>query len=162
MYYRTIVNGEQIFAKNEYYSEWIDFIKANGIDVDSEGCYDGEIDDVQGMFEVIDKITRKIIEDRHKKVMKGENDRKGRPLKELTDLSGSIWFNKETPILMFNRQTIEMSYCFLPYRVYLAVKSKIEKVNEVYGENEKDGVKWALSTYKIKDGEKIRVNAIKS
>ena len=46
MAYRTRVNGVQIFGNNEYYEEWAEFLKSKGIEIDEDGCYDGEIDDV--------------------------------------------------------------------------------------------------------------------
>ena len=156
MSYRTKVNGVQIFGNNEYYKEWTDFLKSKGIEIDEDGCYDGEIDDIMGMFEVIDKITKMIIEKRHKDVEKGLKDFNNEPLREMTDLSKSLWLDNKIPILMFNREMIENAYCFLPYQVYLAVQDKIEKTDECYI---KDGVDWAFCTYKLKEGEKIKVQA---
>ncbi len=156
MSYRTNIDNTQIFGNNEYYQEWMDFIKSKGIEVDEDGHYDGEIDDVQGIFVVIDKITRRLINERHEEVLNGKKNFKGEPVKELTDLSGSLYLDDETPILMFNRMMIEEAYCFLPYQVYLAVEDKIERVKGAY---EKDGVDWSFVTYKLKDGEKIRVHA---
>ncbi len=156
MSYRTEIDNTQIFGNNEYYEEWIDFIKSKGIEVDEDGSYDGEIDDIQGMFEVIDKIARRLIKERHEEVLNGKKNFKGEPVKELTDLSGSIYLDDETPILMFNQMMIEEAYCFLPYQVYLAVKDKIEPTKDVY---KKDGLEWFFCSYKIKDREKIRVHA---
>lgn len=156
MSYRTNINREQVFGNNEYYPEWIEFIKSKGIEVNEDGCYEGKIDDVMGMFEVIDKITKKLIDERHKKVLNGEKDFHGRPLKEMTDLSDSVYLDNETPILMFNEQKIKNAYCFLPYQVYLAVEDKIERV---YGKYEKAGVDWSFCNYKLKDGETITVSA---
>ena len=138
MSYRTKVNGVQIFGNNEYYKEWTDFLKSKGIEIDEDGCYDGEIDDIMGMFEVIDKITKMIIEKRHKEVEKGLKDFKNEPLREMTDLSKSMWLDNKTPILMFNREMIENAYCFLPYQVYLAVQDKIEKTDECFRKAEKE------------------------
>ena len=156
MSYRTNVNGIQIFGNNEWYQEWADFLTSKGIEIDEDGCYDGEIDDVMGMFEVIDKITKSIIKERHEEVEKGMIDLDEKPLREMTDLSESMWLNDKTPILMFDKQVVETAYCFLPYQVFLAILDKIERTNERYV---KDGVDWAFCTYKLKDGEKIRVHA---
>ena len=60
MSYRTSINGTQIFGNNEWYVEWANFIESKRIKIDEDGCYDGEIDDVMGMFDVIDKITKMI------------------------------------------------------------------------------------------------------
>lgn len=50
---------------------------------------------------------------------------------------------------------IESAYCFLPYQVYTAVKDKLEPAER----HEKDGVDWAFCSYKIKEGETIKVYA---
>ena len=57
MSYCTYINGTQIFGNNEYYPEWIEFIRKQGIEVDEEGGYDGT--DNQ---KAIDEITAKINE----------------------------------------------------------------------------------------------------
>ena len=156
MSYRTRINEVQIFGNNDYFNELADFLKSKGIDIDEDGCYDGEIDDVMGMFETIDKITKRLIKEQHEKVEKRVTDLRGNPTKELADLSNSMWLSDNTPVLMFNQQIIENAYCFLPYQVYKAVEDIIEQVPSRY---EKDDVDWAFCTYKIKDGEKIHVYA---
>lgn len=57
MSYRTYVNGVQVFGNNEYYDEWIDFIKSCGIQVDEDGAYEGDITDFMGALVVVEKIT---------------------------------------------------------------------------------------------------------
>lgn len=156
MAYRTYVNGTQIFGNNEYYKDWIDFLKSKGIDIDEEGIYEGEIDDVMGIFSVIDKITRELINKRHEEVKKGQVNFDGKPLREMTDLSDSMWLRDDTPILMFNEQMVEHAYCFLPYQVYMAIQDKIERTDYIL---DKNGIDWSFCTYKIKDGEKIKVSA---
>lgn len=90
MAYRTRVDGYQIFGNNDYFEEWAEFIRSNGIEISEEGIYEGEITDVQGMFDVIDKITKKLIAEKHEMVLKGIKDWNGKPIKELTDLSDSM------------------------------------------------------------------------
>lgn len=156
MSYRTSVNDTQIFGNNEYYPEWENFIKSRGIEIDEDGCYDGEIDDVMGMFDVIDKITKRLINDRHKKVVAGELSWDGKPLKELTDLSGSMWLKDDKiSILTFNIQMIENAYCFLPYQVFKAV----EDVIEVCKHDDPQAVALGCCYYKLKDNKKIHVHA---
>ena len=157
MSYRTSINGTQIFGNNEYYQEWIDFIRSEGIEVDEEGLYDGYIENLQGMFDVIDTITRGLINDRHNQVVSGELTRKGEPYKELTDLSESMWLDDKTPLLMYNMQMIENAYCFLPYQVFKAVEELIEKSDTPYIGH--DGKEWFLCSYKLKDGKQIHVHA---
>ena len=123
MSYRTNVNDTQIFGNNEWYQEWIDFLKSEGIKVDREGLYDGYIVDLKGMFDTIDVITKRLIAERHKKVVAGEEDWEGKPLKELTDLSGSMWLDGETSILMFNVQ-MKMPIAF--YHINFSKRLKIK------------------------------------
>ena len=156
MSYRTTVNNTQIFGNNESYKEWLDFIKTQGIKVDEEGLYEGEIKDVMGMFDTVDKITRKMIDEAHARVMNGETDWMGRPYTELADLSNSIYLDKSTPILVFDEMMINNAYIFMPYTLYKAVEDCIELTREMFV---KDGVKWFFCSYKIKEGETIRVNA---
>ena len=155
MSYRTYVNGTQIFGNNDGYDEWFDFLKSKGVEIDEDGLYDDYIDDLQGMFEIIDKITKQLIDERHEQVVKGETNWNGEPYKELTDLSESIYLDDKTPILMYNIQMINHAYCFLPYQVFLAVEDIIEKADKPHiGEKE-----WYFCSYKLKDGEKIHVSA---
>ena len=156
MAYRTYVNGTQIFGNNECYKEWVDFLRSKGIEMDEDGRYEGEIDDVMGMFETVDKITRGIIAARHKRVLKGETDFYGNPIHEMTDLSNSRDLDDDIPVLYFNFETMEHAYCFLPYQVYKAVEDVIERIKGCY---ENDGVRWLFCTYRLKDGEKIKVSA---
>ncbi len=157
MSYRTRINDTQIFGNNEFYQEWADFLSSKGIEVNEEGLYDGYIDDLQGMFDVIDRITRKLINDRHEEVLKGEKDWQGNPYRELTDLSKSMWLTNNTPLLMYNMQMIEHAYCFLPYQVFKAVEDIIEKSDKPYVSE--DGKEWYFCSYKLKAGKKIHVYA---
>lgn len=157
MSYRTYINGTQIFGNNESYPEWIDFIESKGIEIDEDGIYDGYITDLQGMFNAIDRITQKLINDRHEEVLKGKKDWEGKPYRELTDLSKSMWLADNTPLLMYNMQMINHAYCFLPYQVYKAVEDIIERSDIPY--ISEDGREWYCCTYKLKPGMKIHVEA---
>lgn len=158
MSYRTVVENVQIFGNNEYYSEWIKFVKSNGITVDEDDCYEGDITDVEGLFKTIDKITRNIIAEQHKKVVRNEKTftcKGEQPCREMTDFSDSMWLSDNTPLLMFNKMIVEQSYAFFPYVVFQAVKGKIVPC-EPY---EDDTVEWYCCSFKIKDGEKIHIRA---
>jgi hypothetical protein len=156
MSYRTNVNGTQIFGNNEWYQEWADFLKSEGIKVDEEdGLYDGYIDNLKGMFDVIDKITKKLINDRHEKVVASERDWGDKPYKELTDLSGSMWLDGETSVLMFDIQMIKNAYCFLPYQLFMAVEDIIEECKH----DDPGAVVLGYRCYRLKDGERIHVHA---
>lgn len=155
MSYRTRINGVQIFGNNDYYQEWIDFIRSEGIKDDEDGLYDGYIENLQGMFNVIDTITRGLINDRHNQVVAGELTWDGTPYRELTDLSESMWLNDKTPLLMYNIQMIENAYCFLPYQLFKAVEDIIEQCEH----DEPGAVKLGHRYYRLKDGTKIHVYA---
>lgn len=155
MSYRTSINGVQIFGNNEYYQEWIDFIRSEGIKDDEDGLYDGYIENLQGMFNAIDIITRGLINDRHNQVVAGELTWEGKPYRELTDLSESMWLNDETPLLMYNIQMIENAYCFLPYQLFKAVEDIIEQCKH----DEPRAVRLGYRYYRLKDGIKIHVYA---
>lgn len=154
MSYRTSVNGVQIFGNNEYYQEWADFLQSEGIEIDEDGLYEGYITNLQGMFNVVDKITRRLIDERHQEIVNGET-RFGEPLRELTDLSRSAWLNEKTPLLMWNMEMIRYAYCFLPYQVFKAVEDIIEPSDRPYADD-KD---WFCCSYKLKEGKQILVNA---
>ena len=156
MSYRTYIEGKQVFGNNVCYREWDEFIKSCGIQMDEDGGYEGDITDVKGMFNTIDLITRRLIKERHRLVERGRLALNGKPYKELTDLSDSMYLDGENPVLMFAMNMVENAYCFLPYQVYMAVKDKIEPAEERYVI---DGVDWSYCSYKIKDGESIHVDA---
>ena len=60
MSYRTTINGSQLFGNNEFCGEWIDFIKSQGIKIDDDGNYKGEIADFMAALTVIEKITMRL------------------------------------------------------------------------------------------------------
>lgn len=146
MSYRTYIEKTQVFGNNEYYKEWADFIESQGIEIGEDGDYDGEITDIQGMFDVIDKITKRLIKERHERVEKGETWF-GKPCKELADLTDLIDENEN--ILLSNMYMIENAYCFLPYQVYKVVEEKLEEFRPYIGK----------MTLKLKPNEKIHVCA---
>lgn len=157
MSYRTYINGTQIFGNNESYPEWLEFIKSKGIEINEDGVYDGYIDDLQGMFNVIDIITQSLINKRHEEVLKGEKDWDGRPYRELTDLSKSMWLAGNVPLLKYNMEMIYRAYCFLPYQAFKAVEDIIERSDKPYVSE--DGKEWSFCTFKLKIGKKIHVEA---
>ena len=144
MSYRTYIEKTQVFGNNEYYKEWEDFIESQGIEIGVDGDYDGEITDIQGMFDVIEKITKRLIKERHEQVEKGETWF-GKPYKELADLTDLI--DVDENILLSNIYMIEHAYCFLPYQVYKAVEEKLEEFRPYVGK------------ITLKPNEKIQVSA---
>lgn len=58
MSYRTIINEkQQLFGNNDSYKKWIVFIKSQGIAVDEDECYEGEITDIMGAITVLEEIV---------------------------------------------------------------------------------------------------------
>ena len=77
MSYRTSVNNFQIFGNNEYYPEWIEFIKSQGIKVNEDGDYDGEIKDVMKAIETIENIVLRLEKELREEVIDKHDDRYG-------------------------------------------------------------------------------------
>ena len=157
MSYRTCIDEEQIFGNNEYYEEWIEFIKNQGITVGEDGEYEGETVDVEGLFKTIDKIARRLMKERHERVVKGEKGFKGEPIHELADLSNSMFLSDRDPILLFNLEMVKNAYIFLPYTVYNILRDKLEKDYEHPYKDDK--LDWWYCSYRLKDGEKIKLRA---
>lgn len=97
MSYRTTVNDVQIFGNNEYYPEWIAFVKEQGIDVE-DGAYDGEIMDIMGAVKTIEEIVLRL-EREHRDdgidryydshyIVATDEDMKNKWYKSLFDFSG--------------------------------------------------------------------------
>ena len=169
MSYRVSLDDYQIFGNNEEYEEWDDFIKSQGIEIDEEGCYDGEITDVMGIFVTINKIIRRLQKEFHEEVV-NQSPKEVEYYKkegmtrfihhEITDLSGSMFLAEDTPWLEFNLEIMQNSYCFLPYQVFQAIKPKIEKVHfDSHKDYKIDGVDWWYCYYQIKPGQTIHVHA---
>lgn len=73
MSYRTYVNNIQIFGNNEYYAEWFDFLKKQGVEVDpDEFTYKGEITDVMGAVRTIEKIILRLAKPCNEKVISAQ------------------------------------------------------------------------------------------
>lgn len=169
MSYRVSLDNFQIFGNGESYDEWDEFIKSQGIAIDEEGCYDGEITDVMGIFVTIDKIIRRLQKEFHERVAKQDPEEVKRYREagktrfihhEMTDFSDSMFLAPDTPWLEFNLEMINGSYCFLPYQVLQAIKPKIEKVHyDSHKDYKINGVDWWYCYYQIKPGMTIHVHA---
>ena len=139
MSFRHYIDGVQIFGNNDYYPEWEDFLEKNGVKVDKDdGFYEGYITDVKGMFETIDTIVRNTLK-----------ETEGR----IADLNYGI--KDDMSILEMNKCVIDHYYIFLPLQVLNVVKDKLELDR---GYKDDRGIQWfPMSSYKLKDGMKIRV-----
>lgn len=161
MSYRTYINNTQIFGNNEWYQEWIDFIKSEGIEVGEDDDYDGYITNIHGLFSTINTIIKRLIDEQHQKVVNGETNWNDEPKKDLYNFTDSYNFyckeydGKQSSILDFNFYILNNSYLFIPYVVYKALEDILEHDEDRWND---DKIEWYRS-YKLKDGEKIHVHA---
>ena len=156
MSYRTRLNGRQIFGNNEWYPEWIEFVKPQGIEVDEDGLYEGEITDVKGLFITIDTITRRLIKERDDRVARKEKTWNGKPVRRLTDFSEHFYLDDHTPLLLFGRDVVENAYCFLPYQVFKIIEDCIQSCNTY---KDTAAVDWSFCSYELKPDCHIYVRA---
>lgn len=173
MSYRVKVNGVQIFGNNESYAEWDEFIESQGIEIDEDGCYEGDINDFMSMLQVVENITIHLDNVRKKRAEKAKEKTKDMTEKErkiaLSEMYGikSIFDLTNIPENIKKKDTndrfrtslfdelseyIQHGYAFMPYALYLACASKLEKV-------EPFSIDGHFDCFKIKDGEVIHVSA---
>lgn len=144
MSYRTRVNGHQIFGNNECYSEWLTFIKSQGIEINEEGNYEGEITDFMAALEAIEKITMQLHHDREGLfdfTWVPENVDKEDP----SDKYRSSLFDEEIDM-------VRHSYALLPYQFFLACQDILER-GDMYK------IPGHAVCYKLKAGKTLHVYA---
>lgn len=146
MSYRTKINGVQIFGNNDYFVEWIDYIKSKGIIVDDDGCYKGTLDNFMEAVDVLESIVisldKSLIE-----------RRTGRSLFDLSSVRDEYTREHGSTSLLDNQlDLIENGYLFLPLTFKNACADVIE-IDE-YNIDSKH-----FRNYKLKDGCKIKVEA---
>ena len=161
MSYRTYINDTQIFGNNEYYPEWIEFIKTQGIEVDEDdGFYDGEITDFMGALLTIEKIVMRLeSEFRTRKDLSNRLNNKHKPIQSLFDFSNivdELEEQDENEILgesLFDKllNYTQNGYAFMPYAFYMACKDKLELADK--------RTKGHFHCYKLKEEETINVSA---
>ena len=159
MSYRTKVNGIQIFGNNESSVKWIEFIKSQGIEVNTELGYKGEIKDFMKALEVIEEITIDMYRAREEN--RKNNKKENLPsLFDLTSVVEEYLVEKEEGFYVgLTESLIEVTncwYCFLPYQFYKACESCIEVDKERSNEDEEH---MRFKKYKIKNGKRIIVEA---
>lgn len=173
MSYRTKIENFQIFGNNESYEEWINFIKSQGIVINEEGLYSGEIKDFMGMITVLENITMNIEKERMKKREKLCNEIRDLSkeeqeimlssvygIKSIFDLSNiykkvkDVDQNEMFPDSLFDEliDVANQGYMFLAYSAYMACKDKIEK-DKCFAD------KKHFNCYKLKEGKTISVSA---
>lgn len=164
MSYRTYVNGVQVFGNNEYYAKWLLFIKSQGIKVDEEERYEGEITDFMGAMEAIEAVVMDIDKDLREQmasipasVPADSRIRKG--MRSLFDLSG-IYENVTAPPKpgcdyrprLFDELYDKVSdgYLFMPIVFYDACKDLLQ-LDPSHPNR--------FRAYKLKPGKTIHVQA---
>jgi hypothetical protein len=167
MSYRTCVEGSQIFGNNEYYPEWIEFIKSQGIEVDDEQCYEGEIHDFMGALVTIEKIVMRLHKEKEElrqKLGGTIGKKKIYGLFDFTHIVDNIAMNNqvdESGKRMFEYGdslfdelygVVNSSYSFMPYAFFTACEDKVESLDAY-------STKDHFHCYKIKDGQTIHVKA---
>ena len=168
MSYRVIVNGYQLFGNNETYPRWGAFLEKQGIQIDEEGCYDGEITDFMGAIEVLEDIVMDIERERetirnhllNDKTKNNEALRQtiGAKFPSLFDMSGiknELLKGYKTPRLknyLLDELTefVHYGYVFLPYLFYRTC----EKDLEAYA----DPNSGRLCLYRLKKGRTIKIH----
>lgn len=141
MSYRTTINDAQIFGNNEHYEEWMEFIKSKGIQIDEEGCYDGELTDFMEIVDVIETIVMNIEKTREERLNANlaiattdaakERIRKEFPsLFNLSNLKERA-NGKESELYKPNLldeiiEIVKYGYLFLPYQLVKACEDIIE------------------------------------
>lgn len=150
MSYRTYVNGHQIFGNHERYPEWLEFIQAQGIEINENDDYVGEITDFMGALAVIETITLRLEKERREKRVAFETALNE---KNLTEEEKQIarnatygiksifdWSNTydkienedqgdrfHTSLFDELNSIINNGYAFMPISFYKACKDKLER-----------------------------------
>lgn len=160
MSYRTYINNTQVFGNNEYYPEWEEFIKSQGIEVNEDGCYDGEITDFMGALMTIEKIVMRLEKEfQERKDLRNRLNGKHKPIQSLFDFSNIVEeLEEQDENVKFGKSLFDKllhytqnGYAFMPYAFYMACEDKLERADK--------RIKGHFHCYKLKDGETINVSA---
>lgn len=156
MSYRTYINGIQVFGNNEYYDEWFEFIRKQGIHIGEEYRYEGTLTDFMGAIEACESV-----------VMRLEAERialraKAGPLENRYSSLFDLGYIKEKilhpdPARAYNARLFDelydlsdSGYLFLPMAVYRACKDDLA-LDPSHPSR--------FRAYKLKPGRLIRVSA---
>ena len=158
---RTYVNDVQIFGNNEYYPEWIEFIKTQGIDVDEDGNYEGDITDFMAGLECVESIVLRMEKERQDQIKELSNKSSNFHKSSLFDLTNiyqesinALEENDEYEISLFDRlyQFLEDGYIFMPYAFFKACEDMLEKDHAF-------STKKHFNCFKLKKEKRIHVKA---
>ena len=174
MSYRTRVNDTQIFGNNESYPEWIEFIQSQGIEINEEGIYEGEIADFMQALVVIETIIMRLEKERRERRVEFEKELVEKDwseeekeyarnhiygIKSLFDWKNT--YNKVekdrddnygTSLLDELFSIADESYAFMPYQFFKACEDSLEKDHCF-------STPGHFHCYKLKEGETIKVSA---
>ena len=167
MSYRTTINGVQIFGNNEYYPEWISFIKSQGITIGEDGQYDGRIADFMAAMDVCERIVLRLDAERIADLERLRKEHRNsdpqskewieRRYASLFDLTGIRRKISEEPRsaqrpFLFDElyDLVDSGYLFLPMALYEACKKDLVPD---FAHPER------FRAYKLKKGRTIRVHA---
>lgn len=168
MSYRTEVNGTQIFGNNDAWPEWLEFIKSQGIGIDSDNWYEGYITDFEGALEACEKIALRI-QSEHEKTMAELSEKCGGNIPEklknkyasLYDISyikDKLDCRDDGPdrTTLFDELygLVHCGYLFIPYLLFQACRPLLE-----YYEPEPGVPPRRLWNYRLKPGAAIHVSA---
>lgn len=175
MSYRTYVNGHQLFGNNEAFPEWHEFLLSQGVEIDDEGNYDGEIHDFMAALIVMENIVERLQKQRISNKEKLNNEIKEKNLSEeereyllnhiygvksLFDLNFLYddWQKQKGEDFCFSlfdhlQEAIDSAYMFLPCQLYMACKDKLQKSSKCFA------TPGHFSCYELKEGETISVSA---
>ena len=161
MSYRTYVNGVQVFGNNEYYPEWIEFIKTQCIYVDEDGNYEGDITDFMAGLKCVETIVLRMEKERQDQIKELSNKSSNFHKSSLFDLTNiyqesinALEENDEYEISLFDRlyQFLEDGYIFMPYAFFKACEDMLEKDHVFSTEKH-------FNCFKLKNGKRIHVKA---
>lgn len=154
MGYRTYINGTQVFGNHERYPEWIAFIQSQGITVNENGEYKGEITDFMGALAVVEQITLRIEKERALAREQGQTygtksifDWTHVPADmEHEDISNK--FHTSLCDKLFD--IVNNGYAFMPLALYYACADKLDAIQPFT-------VNGHCECFKVKDGESLKV-----
>ena len=156
MSYRTYAEGAQIFGNNEYYPVWLEFVASQGIDVDPEGCYAGNISDFTAALEACERIVFSL-EDQQTKAREKLPESMAKRFPSLFDLSSIAEKTRNPPADQWSPRLfdelcdlVESGLLFIPIAFFLACRNKLEPDPDCDTRSR---------AYRLKPGETIRIEA---
>lgn len=144
----------RFFSNNETYPEWNAFIESQGITIDEEYCYNGEIKDIMQAITVLERITLRLHQERLEQMKQGI---KAKNIFDLTHIPEEL--ENQPSGDKFNNSLLDMlnditknGYMFLPQILLNVCKDKLEKMPPF-------STPGHFYCYKIKDDEIITASA---